>query len=177
MREIWTLSSPGLAPIVKMEELASLRATLPFPVGLTSGGYAPVHPGHTTCVLDSAEFLRKQIKSAAEDATLIVVVNGDSFLKRKRGGVFMPLPVRCQIVASLKGVDIVVPYESPISQTVIDPLKLIRPDFFFKGGDRVDKTTIPEWDICANMGIEVVTNMGADKQWSSSEFLNKWRNG
>lgn len=45
---------------------------------------------------------------------------------------------------------------------------------FTKGGDRVDAPTIPEWDVCQELGIEVVTGVGADKRWSSSWFLDAW---
>ena len=58
--------------------------------------------------------------------------------------------------------------------TVREALRRLRPDVFTKGGDRVDAPTIPEWDICQELGIEVVTGVGADKQWSSSWFLDAW---
>lgn len=37
-----------------------------------------------------------------------------------------------------------------------------------------DADTIAEWDVCQELGIEVVTGVGADKQWSSSWFLDAW---
>jgi hypothetical protein len=39
---------------------------------------------------------------------------------------------------------------------------------------RVDHTSIPEWDVCQTLGIEVVSGVGEDKRWSSSWFLDDW---
>jgi len=58
--------------------------------------------------------------------------------------------------------------------TVRDALRTLRPHVFAKGGDRVDASTIPEWTVCKELGIEVATGLGLAKQWSSSDFLAKW---
>ena len=41
-------------------------------------------------------------------------------------------------------------------------------------GDRVDHYSIPEWQVCQELGYEVVSGVGRDKQWSSSSFLDGW---
>jgi hypothetical protein len=68
----------------------------------------------------------------------------------------------------------VVPFEIEGDLTVNEALRRIHPAVFTKGGDRVDVDTIPEWDICQELGIEIVTGVGAGKQWSSSWFLEAW---
>jgi len=78
------------------------------------------------------------------------------------------------IVSGIAGVDYVIPYEIKNDQTVVKALAALKPDVFTKGGDRVDETTIPEWDVCQKNNIEIVTGIGADKKWSSSWFLQDW---
>ncbi len=67
-----------------------------------------------------------------------------------------------------------VPFEIEGDQTVSKALADLKPDVFTKGGDRLDKSTIPEWEICQKHDIEIITGVGADKKWSSSWFLNRW---
>jgi D-beta-D-heptose 7-phosphate kinase/D-beta-D-heptose 1-phosphate adenosyltransferase len=137
-----------------------------YKIGLTSGGYDPIHPGHISCIYEAAT--RCDI--------LVVVVNGDEFLRRKKGHAFMPLKVRAQIASSIKWVSFTVPFEptDPSDMTVNEALEALKPHRFFKGGDRVSEATIPEWNTCVVNKIEVVTGMGDKKLWSSSDFLRKW---
>lgn len=152
------------APILPLEEAAAARPGWPGRVVLTSGGYDPIHPGHISCILDSRAY----------GDTVVVVVNGDAFLRAKKGRPFQDVSTRCLIVSALRGVDYVVPFEIESDQTVRVALEALHPDVFTKGGDRVDAETIPEWETCRRLGIEVVTGVGLDKQWSSSDFLADW---
>jgi D-beta-D-heptose 7-phosphate kinase/D-beta-D-heptose 1-phosphate adenosyltransferase len=152
------------AEVVEIEDFASRRESLGRLV-MTSGGFDPIHPGHISCI----------IESAAYGDTLVVVVNGDSFLREKKGRPFQNCETRCLIVSGLRAVDYVVPYDAPGDHTVIGALETIKPHVFTKGGDRVDAHTIPEWDVCRRLGIEVVTGVGLSKEWSSSQFLENWR--
>jgi len=136
-------------------------------IGATSLPGDPIHPGHISA-LDHASKLCTM---------LYVIVNGDRFLQLKKGAAFMPLKARCQIIGALHMQNIaVVPFEptNPDDTTVNEALTILRPNKFFKGGDRVDKATIPEWTTCESLGIELITNIGDTKQWSSSDFLRKW---
>lgn len=150
------------APIVSLEDFDVAR-----PAGLivaTSGGFDPIHPGHISSLQ----------ASAALGDVMVAIVNGDSFLRAKKGRPFQDLETRCLIVSAIRGVDYVVPFEIGGDHTVREALRRLRPDIFTKGGDRVDAHTIPEWDVCQELGIQVVTGVGADKQWSSSWFLDAW---
>ncbi len=102
------------------------------------------------------------------------MVNGDAFLRAKKGKAFQDLRTRCLIVSALRGVDFVVPFEAEGDQTVSAALEMIRPDVFTKGGDRVDARTIPEWEVCERIGARVVTGVGLPKEWSSSDLLQSW---
>ena len=151
------------AQIVSFDEFNEIRDQLGRIV-CTSGGFDPLHPGHASCIVESKQY----------GDTLVVVVNGDSFLQRKKGKAFMDLQTRCRVVSCVREVDYVIPFEIADDQTVSQALRLIRPHVFTKGGDRVDYTNIPEWQVCQELGIELVSSVGQPKLWSSSDFLKEW---
>jgi D-beta-D-heptose 7-phosphate kinase/D-beta-D-heptose 1-phosphate adenosyltransferase len=154
----------NFAPIMTLEQFANIRDTLEGTVIMTSGGYDPLHPGHISCIVDSKRY----------GDVLVVVVNGDWFLDRKKGRHFMNLKTRCEIVSALRGVDYVVPFEIEDDTTVNVALEVLLPDVFTKGGDRADPDTIPEWDTCEARGIDIVTGVGDSKIHSSSNILEDW---
>jgi len=145
------------------------------PIYMTSGGFDPIHIGHVRCI--------KGTFNKASNADLhpwnmkglvVVVVNADSFLIRKKGYAFMPLEERMEIVDAIEGVDFVVPWETDKDQTVINALEILRPKYFTKGGDRFDASTIPEWKICQKIGCEIITGVGAGgKVQSSSDLIRR----
>lgn len=151
------------ARIVSMKEFNELRPNL-GKVVVTSGGFDPIHPGHISCIIESKKY----------GDTLAVIVNGDAFLRAKKGRPFQDLETRSLIVSGISGVDYVIPFEIEDDQTVSKALETLKPDVFTKGGDRVDETSIPEWSVCQENNIQVISGVGADKKWSSSWFLNDW---
>ena len=158
------------APIFKtVDQFVALKSKLVgnCVLGATSCPADPPHVGHVSVLQDIKRYCDK----------LVVIVNGDNFLKRKKGKAFMDAENRCEVIAAMKGVDYVVLFETDEDnedQTVIEPLYKIRPDIFGKGGDRVDEKTIPEWEICKELGIQIITGLGKPKIHSSSEFLKAW---
>ncbi|MFN2638289.1 MAG: hypothetical protein ABR585_14855, partial [Gemmatimonadaceae bacterium] len=92
----------------------------------------------------------------------------------KKGRPFQDLRTRCRIVSYVRGVDYVVPFEIENDQTVCQALALLKPHVFAKGGDRSAPHLVPEWGFCQALGIEVVFQVGATKEWSSSDFLKQW---
>ena len=50
-------------------------------IGLVTGGFDPIHSGHIECLQDAKKLC----------SHLIVGVNSDEWLKRKKGKYFMPL--------------------------------------------------------------------------------------
>lgn len=155
---------PLPAPIISFDEFDALRDTLGTIV-CTSGGFDPIHPGHLSCIAASKKF----------GDTVVVLVNGDSFLTQKKGKPFQDLETRCRIVSYVRGVDYVIPFEIENDQTVREALRRLKPNVFTKGGDRCDAQTIPEWSICQELGIIVETGIGEPKLWSSSDFLKNWK--
>lgn len=155
------------APIISFEEFESIRNSNGADLGTivaTSGGFDPIHPGHASCILDSRK----------HGDTVVVIVNGDTFLKNKKGKPFMDLGTRCNLVSFVRGVDYVIPFEIENDQTVIEALKKLKPHIFTKGGDRIDETSIPEWKTCVDNGIKIISGVGHPKLWSSSDFLKEW---
>jgi D-beta-D-heptose 7-phosphate kinase/D-beta-D-heptose 1-phosphate adenosyltransferase len=151
------------APIITFEAFAMLRPTL-GKVVCTSGGFDPLHPGHVSCISQSKQY----------GDTLVVIVNGDNFLRVKKGKPFMDLQTRCHLVSYVRNVDFVIPFEIENDQTVSVALELLKPHIFTKGGDRIDETSIPEWNTCLKHNIEVISGVGERKLWSSSDFLREW---
>ncbi|HEY3312999.1 MAG TPA: adenylyltransferase/cytidyltransferase family protein [Anaerolineales bacterium] len=151
------------AKIVNFDQFDKIRDQLGRIV-CTSGGFDPVHPGHASCIIESRHY----------GDTLVVVVNGDGFLRRKKGKPFMDLKTRCEIIACLRGVDYVIPFEIEVDQTVNEALRRIRPHVFTKGGALVDRNKIPEWQVCHELGIELVLQVGKPKAWNSSDYLREW---
>ncbi len=154
----------NFAPIVELDAFAQIRNTLTDTLVLTSGGFDPLHPGHLSCIVDSKNF----------GDQLVVVVNGDWFLDRKKGRHFMNLKTRCKILAAIRGVDYIVPFEIENDTTVNVALAAIQPEVFTKGGDKLDASTIPEWDTCHDLDIEIVTGVGDSKVHSSSDIMEDW---
>jgi len=151
------------AKIVSFKEFDRLRG--PFKkIVCTSGGFDPIHPGHVSCIHESKQY----------GDCLVVIVNGDAFLKNKKGKAFMDIATRCAIISYVRGVDFVIPFEIENDQTVCKALEALKPHIFTKGGDRIDHTSIPEWDTCAKHKIKIISGVGFNKKWSSSDFLKEW---
>ncbi len=129
-----------------------------------SGGFDPLHIGHV-------EYLQ-HAKSLGDK--LVVIVNSDDFLVRKKGYAFMPLKERMAIIAALRCVDEVMECIDQ-DQTVCETLRKLKPDIFAKGGDR-HSGNIPELAVCQECGIEIVDGLGQKIQ-SSSELVSKLRGG
>jgi bifunctional ADP-heptose synthase (sugar kinase/adenylyltransferase) len=148
------------------------------PVYMTSGGFDPMHVGHVRCIKGTYSLAsNKDIHPWQMKGLVVVVVNADSFLIRKKGYAFMPLKERMEIIDSIEGVDFVVPWETDGDQTVCKAIEILKPDYFTKGGDRFDARTIPEWDICEKINCKIITGVGpGGKIQSSSDLVRRSNN-
>ena len=127
-----------------------------------SGGFDPINIGHIRYIREAAKLGNR----------LVVILNGDDFLLRKKGFVFWSFAERKEIMENIKGVDEVVAAMDE-DQTVRKTLELIKPDIFAKGGDRIGPETIPETETCYKLGCRLVTNVGGGKVRSESELSLK----
>ena len=127
-----------------------------------SGGFDPIHTGHI-----------RMIHEASKLGKLIVILNNDAFLIRKKGRAFMPLEERKEILENIKGVDSVF-VSIDEDDSVCKSLEAVKPDIFANGGDRKAANEIREAEVCDLNGIELVFNVGGGKIQSSS-WLTKDR--
>lgn len=131
-----------------------------------SGGFDPVHAGHVR--------LFNEAKKLGD--SLVVILNNDNWLKKKKGYVFMPEKERKEVIKAFRAVDKVVITKHPRhpkDMSVCRELNMICPDIFANGGDRTKKN-VPEADLCRRLGIKMVWNVGGGKIQSSSWLLNKF---
>ena len=124
-----------------------------------SGGLDPIHVGHVN-----------MIQAAANLGDVIVVLNSDDWLKRKKGYVFMPYEERKYLLKQLKGVTEVSAVDDT-DGTVCEALWRLKPDMFGNGGDRTSENT-PEGSVCNKLNIEMIWNLGGKKIQSSSGLIN-----
>ncbi len=150
-----------------IQELKRELDRLSFDIYVTSGGFDPLHVGHLRCIQDGAEMAQR-----ASDGVLVVIVNDDGFLERKKGYSFMPCEERMEIIAGIEGVDYVVRWDDN-SQTVVGALEILEPQYFLKGGDRDNRENVPEFDVCKEIDCKVVFNVGGGKIQSSSKLVQK----
>tara|TARA_Y100000592_G_C5372550_1_gene269312 strand:+ start:421 stop:876 length:456 start_codon:yes stop_codon:yes gene_type:complete len=123
-----------------------------------SGGFDPIHIGHV-----------RMIQDAKKIGNVIIFLNTDEWLKRKKGYVFMPWEERAEILLSIKGVKEV--YRAmDEDNTVCEALKFYKPDVFANGGDR-KPGLVPEYQICEELGIEMAFSVGGDDKPQSSSWL------
>lgn len=138
-------------------------------VVLVTGGFDPLHSGHISYFKKAKELGDK----------LIVGVNSDAWLTRKKGRPFMPITERVSIIENLSMVDGVVLYNDDDNSSIgaIKNVRQLYPDskiIFANGGDRT-KENIPEMSI-NDANVEFVFGVGGeDKRNSSSWILEEWK--
>ena len=136
---------------------------------LVTGGFDPVHSGHIA-YLEAARQLGD---------ILVVGVNSDAWLERKKGRAFMPLKERTTIMRSLQGIDFVIDFDDQdgSARRAITMTRQSYPQdriIFANGGDRTD-ANIPEMDV-ADANLEFRFGVGGEhKRNSSSWILQEWK--
>ena len=133
-----------------------------------SGGFDPIHVGH----------VRMFFAAKALGDKLVIILNNDNWIRKKKGKAFMPEEERKEIIEALKPVDEVIltrhepdnPYPS-----ICHILEELRPDIFANGGDR-KAGNIPEYAFCEQLGIEMIFSVGGGKVQSSSWLIAESEN-
>ena len=140
---------------------------------IVTGGFDPVHSGHI-------EYFKAASKLGD---SLLVGVNSDEWLSRKKGKPFMPIEERTAILDALAVVDSVFEFDDS-DDTAVGAIKQIRKEFpdaeiiFANGGDR-QKGTTPEVEYAKELIEEgkIIFMFGVggnDKKNSSSWLLENW---
>lgn len=138
---------------------------------LVTGGFDPLHSGHIA-YFNAAKQLGNK---------LIVGLNSDAWLSRKKGRPFMPWEERASVIRALKVVDDVIEFDDSDDTACAAIYKCITrwPNsklIFANGGDRSDTTT-PEYQTYAKTPwVKFAFGVGGEnKKNSSSWILNNWQ--
>lgn len=136
---------------------------------LVTGGFDPIHSGHIQMFSEAKELGSK----------LIVGVNSDEWLARKKGQAFMSFDERVNIIKNLKMVDRVVGFDDSddtACQAIFHTMATNSGKIIFaNGGDRTNTTT-PEYKMYGDHpSVEFTFGVGGDfKKNSSSWILQNW---
>ena len=139
-------------------------------IALFTGGFDPVHSGHIDCIIE-----------ASKVGNLVIGLNSDSWLARKKGQPFMPFSERQAVLNQFKQVQLVIDFDDS-DNTACDAIAKTKKLFtnnqivFVNGGDR-NQDNIPE--ICKfqhDNQIEFLFSVGGEsKKNSSSWILENWK--
>ena len=138
-------------------------------VVIVSGGFDPIHSGHIEHF--------KEAKKLGD--ILIVGLNSDEWLTRKKGKPFMPIEERMSVIRELRMVDSAVAFNDD-NNSSIDLIKkalvLFDDVLFANGGDRT-QDNIPEIDeFDKDPRVQFAFGVGGShKQNSSSWILKQWK--
>jgi cytidyltransferase-like protein len=138
-------------------------------VVLVTGGFDPLHSGHIAYFKAARKLGDK----------LVVGVNSDAWLTRKKGRPFMPGGERVSIIQNLSMVDHCVLYDDDdnTSKEAINNVRFMYPEahiVFANGGDRTSNN-IPEMSTDVdNISFEFGVG-GTNKANSSSWILEEWK--
>ena len=136
---------------------------------LATGGFDPAHSGHVA-YLEAAKKLGD---------ILIVGLNSDEWLIRKKGRAFMPFSEREAVLRSMRCVDDVIKFDDSdnSAKMAIHHVRRLYPHdhiIFANGGDRT-KQNIPEMDVLdLNLRFDFGVG-GNNKANSSSWILEEWK--
>lgn len=139
-------------------------------VVVVSGGFDPIHEGHVHLINEANDLAKSKYDS------VIVGLNSDDWLIRKKGFFFMNLNERIAVMSAIKGVLEVMPFNDR-DGTAVDLLNKVKKQYinhdilFANGGDR-GPSNIPENDI---EGIQYHFGIGGDyKSNSSTDILKRY---
>jgi len=136
---------------------------------LVTGGFDPLHSGHIHYIQKARDL----------GNSLIVGLNSDAWLERKKGKAFMPFTERQIIMHNIKSVTACIDFDDS-DGTAKDAIYRVRRMFpktcivFANGGDRTEQN-IPEMDVMDG-NVEFVFGVGGtNKRNSSSWILEEWK--
>ena len=132
-----------------------------------SGGFDPVHKGHLR-MFREASWLGHQV---------IIGLNSDDWLTRKKGKPFMNFGERKEILEAFRYINQVIPFDDS-DDSACDVIEKVNSMYdtdhkiyFANGGDR-GKNNVPEVDTCKDLGVIMLWGVGGGKIQSSSWLTN-----
>ena len=140
-------------------------------ISIVSGGFDPIHPGHIMMMKDCLKF----------SDYLVVGVNSNNWLIKKKGNFFMDIKHRIYVIENLSVVNEVMEFDDDEKGSASNLLIKVREKFsnskiiFANGGDRSDPTKILEFETCQKYKIDPKFGVGGNhKESSSSDLLKRW---
>ena len=140
-------------------------------IGIVSGGFDPIHPGHIMMMKECLKFSNY----------LVVGLNSNEWLINKKGNFFMDIKHRKYVIENLSAVNEVLEFNDDELGSANNLLIKVRKKYpknkiiFANGGDRSDSSRILEFDIAKDNDIELRFGVGGNhKESSSSDLLNRW---
>ena len=135
---------------------------------ILSGGFDPIHKGHMRMFREASN-LGHQV---------IVGLNSDEWLTRKKEKPFMDWNERAEILESCKFINQVLPFDDS-DETANDIIKQVCElykdydvnIYFANGGDR-GKGNVPELGVCKDLKVVMLWGIGGGKIQSSSWLID-----
>ena len=134
---------------------------------IVSGGFAPVHKGHIRMFREAANL----------GAQVIVGLNSDEWLTRKKGKPFMNWDERAEILESCKWINQVISFDDSddtASDVILKVCLMYKNEdvniYFANGGDR-GKKNVPELETCKDLNVVMLWGIGGCKIQSSSWLI------
>jgi len=129
---------------------------------VVSGHFDPLHRGHIDHIREAAKL----------GSHLIVIVNSDKQIIKRNGSVFKPLHERVARIFKkcpfVNGIVVSIDKDGTQAET----LRLLKPDVFAKGGDRIaDNMPQSEVDACSDVGCKLMYGIG--RKLNSSTKLRR----
>ena len=152
---------------------------------IVSGGFDPVHKGHMRMFREAANF----------GANVVVGLNSDEWLTRKKGKPFMNFYERKEILEGIKYISSVVKFDDN-DDTACSLIHQVRTTYnggmfnhdyqdknptgrndykiyFANGGDR-KVGNVPELSTCKRLKVVMLWGIGGGKIQSSSDLTTNW---
>ncbi len=140
-----------------------------YDYALISGGFDPVHIGHLAMIKDAKRIANK----------VIILLNSDDWLVRKKGKPFMVEAQRAQILEEFESVSEVIIQQNDDDDSSnngiigFHKLHIDKTICYCNGGDRSQENKIREAQTCKNLGIDLKFGIGGIHKLESSSNLTK----
>tara|TARA_B100000941_G_scaffold256177_1_gene205334 strand:+ start:74 stop:859 length:786 start_codon:yes stop_codon:yes gene_type:complete len=140
-----------------------------YDYALLSGGFDPVHIGHLAMIKDAAQIADK----------VVILLNSDEWLTRKKGKPFMNEKQRAQILEEFESISQVIiqknDHDDSSNQAIRDfyGTKSEKSICYCNGGDRSKENKIREAKTCKDLNIDLIFGVGGIHKIESSSNLIK----